>query len=39
MALRIFVMLAIAWVACRELLPMRTKVWLSARQEFRHAAG
>ncbi len=31
-ALLIFVMLAIAWVACRELLPMRTKAWLSARQ-------
>ena len=31
-ALLIFVTLAIAWVACRELLPVRVKVRLSGRQ-------
>jgi cytochrome oxidase Cu insertion factor (SCO1/SenC/PrrC family) len=31
-ALLIFVVLAIAWVACREMLPLRVKVRLSARQ-------
>jgi cytochrome oxidase Cu insertion factor (SCO1/SenC/PrrC family) len=31
-ALLIFVVLAIAWVACRELLPLRAKVRLAARQ-------
>src|SRR5215469_4518784 len=34
LALLIFAMLAIAWVACRELLPIRTRVRLSAE----HAA-
>jgi hypothetical protein len=36
-ALAIFVALAIAWVVCRELLPMSLKVTLRARQAERHA--
>jgi cytochrome oxidase Cu insertion factor (SCO1/SenC/PrrC family) len=36
-ALLIFVTLAIAWVACRELLPIRVKARLAARQAARPA--
>jgi hypothetical protein len=37
LALLIFAILAIAWVACRELLPARARIRLSARQQARTA--
>jgi hypothetical protein len=39
LALLIFVLLAITWVACRELLPLATRVELHSRQRSARQAG